>query len=219
MYWCQTSNGREWMWATSMRVWVVCHRWDHKRDFHLSGIVHWWWFYVVGKVECRSYLMSSFFDFCGLGGVRTWWCSWVHTCVRCFFPRSNWLTSTEHIRHITSSNPQSAHAVPILHSRHEYGPMNITMSLLYPVHKSQRMNSLDNFYTQLFQQHKTIINEQSQTDENPFYDLIYDIHACSWPIFILSHSQFDISTVRPTDTTSKPYLVRNILTTIFTYML
>ena len=131
--------------------------------------------------------------------------------------RSNWLTSTEHIRHITSNNPQSAYTVHILHNRHEYGPMNIIMSLLHPVHKSRRMNSSENFYTQLFQQNKIIINEQSQIDENPLFDLIYDIklkHAC-----IVSHLKFDTSKVRPADTTSKPYLVCNILTTVFTYML
>ena len=98
--------------------------------------------------------------------------------------RSNWLTSTEHIRYITSNNLQSAYTIHILHNRYEYGPTNITMSLLHPVHKSQRMNSSENFYTHLFQQHITIINEQSQTDENPFFNLIYAIqlkHACLWP--------------------------------------
>jgi len=119
--------------------------------------------------------------------------------------RSNWLTSTEYIRYITSNNPQSAYAIHILHYKYQYRPMNITMSLLHPVHKSQRMNSLENFYTHLFQQHATTINEQSQTDENPFFNLIYAIqlkHACLWPTFILSNLKFDISTVRPADTTT-----------------
>jgi hypothetical protein len=49
----------------------------------------------------------------------------------------------------------------------EYGPMNITMSLLHRIHKSRRMNSMGNFYAQFFQQHKTIINEQSQ--KTPFF--------------------------------------------------
>jgi hypothetical protein len=40
--------------------------------------------------------------------------------------------------------------------------MSATMPLLHPVHKSQRMNSLENYDIQLFQQHNTIINEESQ---------------------------------------------------------
>jgi hypothetical protein len=60
--------------------------------------------------------------------------------------------------------------------------MNATMPLLYPVHKSQQMNSLENFNIQLFQQHIIITNEQSQKDINSLFDLIYDIklnHACT----------------------------------------
>ena len=43
------------------------------------------------KVEYESFLMSSFGNFCGLGGERTWWRSCVHShivvldvvCVSC----------------------------------------------------------------------------------------------------------------------------------------
>jgi len=38
----------------------------------------------------------------------------------------------ECIRYITSSNPQSAYALYILHSKHKYGPMNVTLSLTPP---------------------------------------------------------------------------------------
>ena len=67
-----------------------------------------------------------------------------------------------------------------------YGPMNATIPLLHPVHKSQQMISLVNFDIHLLRQHNTIINyinEQSQKDINPLLDLIYDIkvnHACKW---------------------------------------
>jgi len=74
----------------------------------------------------------------------------------------------EHIRYITSSNSQLAYALHILHSKHEYGPMNITMSLFHPVHKSRRMNSSENIYIQLFQWHNIIINEQPEKYEPPF---------------------------------------------------
>ena len=50
--------------------------------------------------------------------------------------------------------------------------MDITISLLHPVHKSQRMKSLKNIYIQLFQRHNIIINEQFQKGENPLVDLI-----------------------------------------------
>jgi len=73
----------------------------------------------------------------------------------------------EHIRYITSNNSRSAYALHIHHNKHEYGPTNITMSLLHPVHKSRRMNSSENFYIQLLQWHNTIINEQSEKHETP----------------------------------------------------
>jgi len=35
-------NGGEWMWVMRMHAWVVCHWWDRRGGFHLSGIVNWW---------------------------------------------------------------------------------------------------------------------------------------------------------------------------------
>jgi hypothetical protein len=93
-------------------------------------------------------------------------------------------------------NPQSTYDMHILNNKHEHGSMNITMSLLYPVHKIQRMNLLKNIYIQFFQRHNTNINEQSQKGEYPLVDLISDItlkHACAWPAFFLP----DWSSVRP----------------------
>jgi hypothetical protein len=82
-----------------------------------------------------------------------------------------------------SNNPQSAYVLHILHNKHGYGPMNVTMSLLHPAHKGWRMTSLEDFYIQLFQRHNITINKQSQKDTNSLFDLIYDTqltHACSW---------------------------------------
>jgi hypothetical protein len=78
----------------------------------------------------------------------------------------------EHIRYNTSNNSRSAYALHILHNKHEYGPMNITMSLLHPVHKSRRMNSSENFYIQLLQWNNTIINEKSEKYENPVWSYL-----------------------------------------------
>jgi hypothetical protein len=52
----------------------------------------------------------------------------------------------ERIRYIKSNNRQSAYAFQILHNQHDYGPWNVTVSLLHPVNKNRRMNSLENFY-------------------------------------------------------------------------
>jgi len=45
--------------------------------------------------------------------------------------------------------------------------MNVIMSVINPAPKSRRMNSLENFYFQLFQQYNTIINGQSERDKIP----------------------------------------------------
>jgi hypothetical protein len=84
------------------------------------------------------------------------------------------------------------------------------MSVLHPVPRCRRMNSLEKFYIQLFQQYNTSINEQSEGEKIPPFDHNYDIqlkHACAWPTFILSRLNVDFRTVRPADTTS-PYLVQ-----------
>jgi hypothetical protein len=65
----------------------------------------------------------------------------------------------EPTRYVTSNKPQSAYALHILHNQHEYGSMNFAMSLLHPIDRNLRMNSLENFYIQLFQRHNTIIDE------------------------------------------------------------
>ena len=65
----------------------------------------------------------------------------------------------ERIRYINSNNRQSAYALQNLHNQHDYGPMNVTVSLLHPDNKHRRLNSLENFYVWLFQRHNAIINE------------------------------------------------------------
>jgi hypothetical protein len=69
-----------------------------------------------------------------------------------------------------------------MHNKHKYGPKDIAIFLLHPIKKGRRGHSLENIYIQLFLQHNTIINEQSQKDENPLFDLIYYVqlkHACA----------------------------------------
>jgi hypothetical protein len=82
-----------------------------------------------------------------------------------------------------NSNLKSAYVLHLIHIKHEYGPMDIAMSLLHPAHKGRRMTSLENLYIQLFQWRNTIIKEQSQKDTNPLFSLMYYTQltdACTW---------------------------------------
>jgi hypothetical protein len=56
----------------------------------------------------------------------------------------------EHVYYITSNNPQSAYNIHIVHNAHEYGPMEITMTLLHPAQKSKHINTLENCYVHYF---------------------------------------------------------------------
>ena len=148
-----------------------------------------------------------------------------HTCHFCCIGQTGRCLEQrykEHTRYTTSSNPQSAYALHVLHHKHEYGPMNVTKSVLHPAPKCRRMNSLGNFYIQLFQRHNTVINEQSEKDKIPFLISITTYHWNTHEVEPHSFSpvfKVDFSTVWPADTTTSPYLVRNILTTILTYSL
>jgi hypothetical protein len=93
-----------------------------------------------------------------------------------------------------SNNPKSAYILHILHSKHEYGTMNAIMSLLHPVHKRERINSLENFCINFFQQCNSVIIKQSQEVLNlslissMVYNSITHVHD---PHPTLSHSVFD----------------------------
>jgi len=80
----------------------------------------------------------------------------------------------EHICYITSNNPQSAYAIHILHSAHEYGPVETTVTLVHYAQKSKRMNTQDNHYINYFHQHNMIIKEQNQKGKSPFFEPIQD---------------------------------------------
>jgi len=67
----------------------------------------------------------------------------------------------KHICYITSNNPQLANTVHILHNVHKYGPMGTAITLLHSrdTHTHTQMNTLENYYIQVFHQH-IIIKEQ-----------------------------------------------------------
>jgi hypothetical protein len=87
-----------------------------------------------------------------------------HTCNIVYVSQ---LAIKEHIRYITSNNPQSAYDILILHNEHEYGPMETTMTLLHPTQKSKHINTLENYSVHYFHHH-LIIKEQNQNERNPF---------------------------------------------------
>jgi len=58
-----------------------------------------------------------------------------------------------HMRHIRCQedeihNPQSVHALHILNTTHEYGPIDNITSLLKQVNKGPLLNSFEEFYIQ-----------------------------------------------------------------------
>jgi hypothetical protein len=46
----------------------------------------------------------------------------------------------EHLHYIKNNNPTSAHALHILHNKHEFGPAEETLKLLKPCNKGTKMN-------------------------------------------------------------------------------
>lgn len=54
-----------------------------------------------------------------------------------------------------------AYAISILHSAQEYGPMEITVTLLHFAQKYKWTNTLESYYIQFFHQHSMISKEQT----------------------------------------------------------
>ena len=78
----------------------------------------------------------------------------------------------EHVRHITTYNPQSAYTSHILSNAHECSPMGTTVTLLQAAQKGRRMSTLDNYCIQLFNRSGSIIKEQSHKEINPLFLLV-----------------------------------------------
>jgi hypothetical protein len=101
------------------------------------------------------------------------------------------------IGYITSSNPHCAYTLHVLHNKHEYGPTNVIMSVVHPVPKCRRMNSLENLYNQFYRYNIIIIKEQSEEDKIPSLISIttynasihaHDPHSCS-PVWMSTSVQ------------------------------
>jgi hypothetical protein len=66
------------------------------------------------------------------------------------------------MKYIKQNEPQSAYALHILSTTHEYGPINNIMSLLKQVNKGPLLNPFKEFYIQSYYQHNKLITEQNR---------------------------------------------------------
>jgi hypothetical protein len=73
---------------------------------------------------------------------------------------------------VTQENPKSTYAMHIWNNTHQFGPIEATLQLLKPCNKGIQMNSLENFYIQLYQKHGSLIEEQNTNEHNPLYAIV-----------------------------------------------
>ena len=83
----------------------------------------------------------------------------------------------EHIRYITTNNPQLAYALHILQNRHEYGPLTETMHLLKQVNKTTSLIPYERLYIQTLHQAGTLIPEQLAGNPNPLFQTVIALHS------------------------------------------
>ena len=74
----------------------------------------------------------------------------------------------EHIRYTKNNDPRSAYALHILNSRHEYGNINDTMTLLKQINSPTLLLPYEQMYIQLFHHNNELIPEH-----NPMFDLLH----------------------------------------------
>jgi len=76
----------------------------------------------------------------------------------------------EHTRCI-KNNPQSAYALHILNSQHEYGPMEKTMTILKPVKNTSLLTPYEQFFIQAFHESGRLVSEQNPGEPNPLLQM------------------------------------------------
>jgi hypothetical protein len=64
--------------------------------------------------------------------------------------------------------------VHILNNKHEYGDIN-SMSLIRCVNRGPLMNTLEQFYIQLYALNNKLVNEQYPGEYNPLFQLLNDL--------------------------------------------
>jgi hypothetical protein len=114
----------------------------------------------------------------------------------------------DHIRYIKHNEPQLAYALHILNNKHEYGPINATLTLLKYIDKTRLLLPYEQLYIHSYH-HKQLIAEQHIGKHNSIYQLIYNLHNMSCPT-ILTDQYSCINTNKnqfhPTRASSQPTL-------------
>ena len=90
----------------------------------------------------------------------------------------------EPIRYIRHNEPQSAYAQHILNNKHEYSPINNTVTLVKHTNKTSLLLRYKQLHIQTSRQHNQRISEQLTGERNPIYHLIhYTFHTSlrTWP--------------------------------------
>jgi len=77
----------------------------------------------------------------------------------------------EHARYIKNNNPQSAYTLPILNNQHEYGPIEITMTLLKPLKNTPILTPYEQFFIQAFHKSGRLVSEQNPSKPNPLLQM------------------------------------------------
>ena len=80
----------------------------------------------------------------------------------------------EHTCYIKNNDPQSAYAQHIVHNRHEYGPIDKTMTLLKPLSNTSLLTPYEWYYIHSLHTEGKLISEQSSGDSNPLLLLVID---------------------------------------------
>jgi uncharacterized protein (UPF0147 family) len=88
--------------------------------------------------------------------------------------RSLKLRYQEHIRYIRHNNPQSAYAQHILQNRHEYGPIDHSMTILKPLKDTTLLTPYEQYFIQTLHQEGQLIPEQFAGEKNPLLQLAFD---------------------------------------------
>jgi hypothetical protein len=87
----------------------------------------------------------------------------------------------EHIRYIRHNELQSSYAQHILNNKHEYGPINNTITLLKHINKTSLLLPYEQLDIHTYHQHKQLVSEQCTGKHNPIYQLIHDTLHMSLP--------------------------------------
>ena len=82
--------------------------------------------------------------------------------------RSLKLRFQEHARYIRYNNPQSAYAQ---HNRHEYGPIDHTITILKPLKDTTSLTPYEQYFIQTLHQEGQLIPEQFAGEKTPFFSL------------------------------------------------